>query len=174
MQIKLPSAHASVLVCALAALALSGCSETLSGPSAKVAEIEPDTTGATSGNISSLTDVIKRNPNDPVAYNTHGIAYAKAEKFQSAIEDFSKAIQLDPHFAGAYTNRALAYRQIEKDGPALADSTPRSSPTRTTRRPTSGAATCCDRRAITRRRSTISTPRSGSILRARRPITRAG
>ena len=120
MQMKFPSARLPILVCAVA-FALAGCSETLSGPSARVAEIEPDTTGATSGNISSLTDVIKRNPNDAVAYNTRGIAYAKAEKFQSAIDDFSKAIQLDPHFAGAYTNRALAYRQIEKDGPALAD-----------------------------------------------------
>jgi tetratricopeptide (TPR) repeat protein len=126
MRMKLRSIRAAIsgsapTALALAALALTGCSETLTGHSARVAEIAPDTTGATTGNIASLTDVIKRNPDDSVAYNTRGIAYAKALKFQDAIRDFTKAIQLDPHFAGAYTNRALAYRQIEKDGPALAD-----------------------------------------------------
>ena len=87
----------------------------------RVAEVDTDTSGANAGNIASLSDVIQRNPNDSVAYNTRGIAYAKSGRYQNAIDDFTKAIQIDPKFAAAYTNRALAYRQIGKDGPALAD-----------------------------------------------------
>ena len=114
------SMRAAFGLAALAALGLAGCSETVgtvasSGP--RVAEVEPDTTGAASGNIASLSEVIERHPTDPVAYNTRGIAYAKAGKYQSAIDDFSKAIELDPKFAGAYTNRALAFRQLGKDVP---------------------------------------------------------
>ena len=114
----------SCLAAVVVTLALGACSETLgsfTGPSAKVAELDPDNSGAAKGNLASLSDVIQRNPNDPVAYNTRGVAYAKVGQFPQAIEDFSRAIQLDPHFSGAYTNRALAYRQMEKDGPALAD-----------------------------------------------------
>ena len=68
-----------------------------------------------------------------------------------------------PNFAGAYTNRALAYRQIQKDGPALADfnqaivANPKHAP------PTSAAPISCARRAISPRRSPISTRRSRSI-----------
>ena len=43
----------------------------------RVAEVDADTSGANAGNIASLTDVIQRNPNDSIAYNTRGIAYAK-------------------------------------------------------------------------------------------------
>ena len=51
MRMKLRSIRAAIsgsapTALALAALALAGCSETLAGPSARVAEIAPDTTGA--------------------------------------------------------------------------------------------------------------------------------
>ena len=107
-----------------AALALAACSETLGplqGAPSKVAEVDADNPGANAGNIASLTDVIQRNPSDSVAYNTRGIAYAKAGNYKSAIDDFTKAVQIDPKFNAAYTNRALAFRQMGKDGPALAD-----------------------------------------------------
>ena len=112
----------AAVICA--ALALAACSETLGplqGAPSKVAEVDADNPGANAGNIASLTDVIQRNPGDSVAYNTRGIAYAKAGNYKSAIEDFTKAVQIDPNFNAAYTNRALAFRQMGKDGPALAD-----------------------------------------------------
>ena len=48
----------------------------------KVAERDPDNPQTASANISSLTDVIERRPNDPVAYNQRGIAYAKNGNYQ--------------------------------------------------------------------------------------------
>ena len=146
----------------------------LNGPSAKVAEVEPDTTGAARGNIASLTDVIQRNPNDPTAYNTRGIAYAKIGQYQNAIEDFTKAIQLDPHFSGAYTNRALAFRQIGKDGPALADFNQAIAANPERRRRLSRARQSAARAGQipgSARRSQRGDP--ASIPKARRPITRA-
>ena len=116
------AAGPAAVICA--ALALAACSETLGplqGAPSKVAEVDADNPGANAGNIASLTDVIQRNPGDSVAYNTRGIAYAKAGNYKSAIEDFTKAVQIDPKFNAAYTNRALAFRQMGKDGPALAD-----------------------------------------------------
>src|SRR5271165_24904 len=102
------------------ALALGACSETIGGmnPSSKVAELEagPKAQESNAGNIDSLTEVIARNPRDPVAYNTRGVVYAKLGRYSAAVDDFSHAIELDPHFSGAYTNRALAYRQENKIG----------------------------------------------------------
>ena len=120
MMVRLSGASTMrILAIAGVALALAGCETTGFGaaPTGNVAEVEVDTSGASSVNIASLSDVIQRNPNDSVAYNTRGAAYAKIGRYQNAIEDFTKAIQIDPNFAGAWTNRALAYRQIQKDGP---------------------------------------------------------
>src|SRR5579863_3954877 len=95
------------LVVAAAALALAGCESTGFGgrPVGNVAEVEVDSSGASAANIASLSDVIQRNPNDSFAYNTRGAAYAKTGRYQNAIDDFTKAIQIDPNFVGAYVNR---------------------------------------------------------------------
>ena len=89
------------------ALALAGCSETIGGlsPSGHVAEVDADAGAQASnaGNLASLTDVIQRNPHDAVAYNTRGVVYAKLGRYSNAIEDFTHAIDINPHFAGAYT-----------------------------------------------------------------------
>src|SRR5277367_4308680 len=92
---------------AAVALMLAACSETLGGFNTHVAEIdaEPGAQASNAGNITSLTDVIQRNPQDAAAYNTRGVVYAKLGKYSSAVEDFSHTIELDPHFSGAYTNR---------------------------------------------------------------------
>ena len=115
---------------------------------------------ARAGNIASLTDVIQRNPNDSVAYNTRGIAYAKIGRYQNAIDDFTKAVQLDPKFAAAYTNRALAYRQMRQGRPGARRFQPGDRRQSQRRPPISAAAICCARRAISPRRSPISTRRS--------------
>ena len=107
------------------ALALAACGETMGGmnPSGHVAETEADATAQASnaGNIASLSEVIQRNPQDAVAYNTRGVVYAKLGRYSNAVDDFGHAIELDPKFAGAYTNRALAYRQMKKDNLAMQD-----------------------------------------------------
>jgi tetratricopeptide (TPR) repeat protein len=104
-------------------LALAGCETVNRASGGNVAEFVDDKSGAQATNISSLSDVVASNPNDPNAYNTRGAAYARVGRFQDAITDFSKAVQLNPGYAAAYTNRALAYRQIGKNQEAMADFT---------------------------------------------------
>lgn len=44
-----------------------------------------------------------------------------AGKYDEAIANYTKAIELDPNFAGAYCNRAIAYHQLKKYDLAIAD-----------------------------------------------------
>jgi len=44
-----------------------------------------------------------------VAYNNRGLAYGKLNKYEQAMEDFSRAIELNPALAEAYYNRGNAY-----------------------------------------------------------------
>ena len=81
----------------LVALGLSACSTVGSGPAQRIAVVEEDTQGTSTVNISSLSDVIQRNPNDPAAYNTRGAAYARVGNYSSAMSDIGKAVQLDPN-----------------------------------------------------------------------------
>jgi tetratricopeptide (TPR) repeat protein len=48
-------------------------------------------------------------PKDVDAYNNRGMFYAQRGQYQSAIDDFSKAISLKKNYANAYYNRALVY-----------------------------------------------------------------
>jgi tetratricopeptide (TPR) repeat protein len=56
-----------------------------------------------------------------VAYNNRGKAYSGKGEFDIAIEDYRKAIKLDPNYALAYTNRGYAYYRLEKDDEAIED-----------------------------------------------------
>src|SRR3989338_8803906 len=66
---------------------------------------------------------IDQNPTSSVAYNEMGMAKRLGGDNQAAIENFSKAIELDPQFAEAYYNRGLSYgsSQIGKADSALLD-----------------------------------------------------
>ena len=66
--------HLAPLSLTLVAIGLSACGTTGGGPSQRIAVVEEDTQGTSTVNISSLSDVIQRNPNDPSAYNTRGAA----------------------------------------------------------------------------------------------------
>ena len=104
-----------------AALALGGCETvgSINTTQAKYAELESDHTGQ-SENLSSLGELIARNPQDASAYNTRGAAYAKLGRYQDAVADFTRAVTIDPNLGAAYTNRALAYRQAGNNEAALA------------------------------------------------------
>ena len=56
-----------------------------------------------------------------VAYNNRGIAYGWKGEFDRAIEDFDKAIKLNPEYALAYNNRGVAYSDLDRDEEAIAD-----------------------------------------------------
>src|SRR5215203_3600804 len=125
----------------LVSVALAGCDTVGSVTrSAGVAVVEEETKEASGANISSLSEVIQRNPNDPAAYNTRGAAYARLARYSDAINDFNKAVQVDPNYAPAYANRALAFRQTNRNDAAFQ---PR-------HRPISVAPTSCGCRATSR------------------------
>ena len=109
---------------ALAALALAGCltDQVVERPPGRgIAEVSETDPRAAQANIESLSDVIRRNPSSPEAYNTRGSAYARLGHFQEAVDDFTQAIRLDPNNFTAYTNRALAYRQSSRNDLARVD-----------------------------------------------------
>ena len=50
---------------------------------------------------------------DRIFYN-RGLAYMREKRYEDAIGDFSRTVQLNPKVAQAYYNRALAYYALEK------------------------------------------------------------
>ncbi|MDR0597069.1 MAG: tetratricopeptide repeat protein [Treponema sp.] len=50
-------------------------------------------------------------PDNADSYNGRGFVYGKKGDYDRAIEDFDRAIELDPSCSAAYQNRQLAYRK---------------------------------------------------------------
>jgi protein O-mannosyl-transferase len=67
------------------------------------------------------TDLLSKNPNVSVAYNNRGIIYLGEEKFDMAIQDFTKAMEIDPKMFYAYNNRGAVYMKKQMYQEALAD-----------------------------------------------------
>jgi protein O-mannosyl-transferase len=65
--------------------------------------------------------VIGQFQNVPFAYNNRGVIFMNEKKFDKAIDDFSKAIQLNPNFIQAYQNRGIIYMNQNKYDLALSD-----------------------------------------------------
>lgn len=55
------------------------------------------------------SDAVKKSPNKPRARSNLGTAYILAEKYNEAIEEFSKAIRLNPRAVEPHANLALVY-----------------------------------------------------------------
>ncbi|OGR05325.1 MAG: hypothetical protein A2511_01070 [Deltaproteobacteria bacterium RIFOXYD12_FULL_50_9] len=70
--------------------------------------------------ISLWTDVTQKSPNLPRGYNNLGKAESSQGKIQSAIQNFQKAISLDPRIGYTYFNMGVAYDLINKQPEALA------------------------------------------------------
>ena len=105
------------LACLIGVLALAGCS-TLGSPPA---DSDNPLYTTSQSNLTSLSEVIEKHPNDPQAYNIRGSVYGETGRNEQAIADFDKAIGLDANYAQAYANRALIYRKTGKLDLALAD-----------------------------------------------------
>jgi protein O-mannosyl-transferase len=58
-------------------------------------------------NFSLWTDVIEKYPAAAIAYNNRGVAYAEVEKYNEALSDYNKAVDIDPKHAEAYSNRGV-------------------------------------------------------------------
>jgi tetratricopeptide (TPR) repeat protein len=66
-------------------------------------------------------DVIRRKPQDPLAYFRRGVAMHQSGQFNKAIVDLNDAIRLKPDFGAAYRLRARAYEGQRLTEKATAD-----------------------------------------------------
>jgi len=80
--------------------------------------------------VEACTEVLRSVPNDPVlgqllrldnVYLRRGIAYAAARKFEQAITDYTRAIEINSGNAFAYVNRGTAHAIIGAGLAAAAD-----------------------------------------------------
>ena len=55
-----------------------------------------------------------------LAYND-GIAYSKLGQHQRAIQEYDRAIQLDPDYVDAYLNRGFTYKKLDQYQRAIQD-----------------------------------------------------
>ena len=58
---------------------------------------------------------------DPGGHTNQGVKYAEKKQYDKAIEEFTKAIGLQPNDLKNYENRALSYRLSGKTKEAIAD-----------------------------------------------------
>jgi len=65
--------------------------------------------------------VIKELPDDPKGYASRGLLYRREGKQSLALEDFNKAIALDPYSYKTYNNRGLLFKDMREFERALAD-----------------------------------------------------
>lgn len=76
--------------------------------------------------VETFSTRISADPNNAQNYANRGLAYAGLQSYQSAIDDYSKALQLSPEAEDApqiYNNRGLAYFNTDQDEQAEADYT---------------------------------------------------
>ena len=101
-RLRVSRRRAAVPLVLLGGLGLAGCETagSVTNVGMGIAEVTPRSKD-TSLNLTSLTDVVARNPRDPEAYNTRGAAYAREGDFDKAVADFTKAVQIDPNNASA-------------------------------------------------------------------------
>lgn len=73
--------------------------------------------------ITLWTDVLKKFPENGIAYNNRGNAYKLIGEYNKALEDFNKAIEYAPQLELPYFNRGVVYERLGQYEKALADFT---------------------------------------------------
>lgn len=98
---------------------------TLSLPTEKEIPIDLEIAHYDIDQLEAVEKAIRANPNDAEAYRTRGLIRSHSqEDFPGAIEDFSRAIELDPNNpnnAETYNYRGTSYFWLEDYQKALAD-----------------------------------------------------
>lgn len=79
--------------------------------------------GDHAGALADLDLAIKRNPDNYFAYGLRGFENYSSERYEEAIKDYSKAIELDPGQYDYHCNRAIAYEKLGLNSWALLDYT---------------------------------------------------
>lgn len=70
--------------------------------------------------IQHLTERLRDEPNSRRAYFLRGNAYLDSGDFQAAVDDYGRAIELQPE-AVAFNNRGIAYRNLKDPRRAMDD-----------------------------------------------------
>jgi tetratricopeptide (TPR) repeat protein len=71
--------------------------------------------------IADVSQAIRLQPNNAVAYNWRALVYNNIAEWDSAIADSNQTIKLNPHYETAYNNRGLAYYYKGDNDRAIAD-----------------------------------------------------
>jgi len=80
--------------------------------------------GDFAGSVKHYTEAIKRNPEDPKAYNNRATAYTKLLALNEALKDAESAIKIDPKFVKAYIRKShvkFAMKEYTQASDALAE-----------------------------------------------------
>jgi tetratricopeptide (TPR) repeat protein len=85
--------------------------------------ISLDLYGDKAGAVAAYSEDLKRNPDHVEALQNRGNAYAALGQYDLAIDDFGKAIQLQPKSWGAFGDRARIYLKLGKFDAAIEDFT---------------------------------------------------
>lgn len=73
------------------------------------------------GAIRVFTGCIMKRPEHGHAYYCRANAYAKLKRYEDAITDLNKAIELDPRYAAVWNNRGVSYGMLDQPSRAIAD-----------------------------------------------------
>ncbi|MBN1951916.1 MAG: tetratricopeptide repeat protein [Bacteroidales bacterium] len=71
--------------------------------------------------LTLFTDVLKKDPTVIEALNNRGNAYNHLGRYDLAIKDFSRGIELNPSYKFLYNNRAQTYHRIDSNYLAIQD-----------------------------------------------------
>ncbi|HEY2820640.1 MAG TPA: tetratricopeptide repeat protein [Candidatus Acidoferrum sp.] len=66
--------------------------------------------------IRSLTEYLKANPQNGIAYNNRGVAYSEIGQGEEALSDFEKAMEFSPDDPNPYMNRGDLYARAQPIG----------------------------------------------------------
>jgi serine/threonine protein kinase/tetratricopeptide (TPR) repeat protein len=69
-----------------------------------------------------FTGCILKRPDHAHAHYCRGNAYSRLRRYQDAVADFSRAIELSPSYTSAWNNRALAYYRLDRPEKTVEDS----------------------------------------------------
>jgi lipoprotein NlpI len=79
--------------------------------------------GDQDGAMADFDDVIRRWPQEGLAYGNRGVMWARKGDFARAIDDFTQAIALNPKDAKSYRDRSHNRNRIGDDAGAVSDAT---------------------------------------------------